>query len=146
MKKIALLVLTVILALPLSAQLRVKAKTDLKQIGTIRMGVITVFQSSQAGFSMSLKTTNQYDDPGIFHLGKDKESAIATLDDMLGMLEEGPTGEALSVDTGFGTCLLKVDKQLGVTILNFSFDGCAGIQSMSKGELNKVKTMIEKAE
>ena len=142
MKRILITLAAIIMALPALAQLNVTAKTDSKQIGTVRTGIIRVFRSS-SGYSMALTTDNRYDDAQVFFLGEDKESALATLDDMVGIID-GDGDEALEVETGTGKCLLKVTKQLGVKILTFSFYGAAGTQSMSKGELNKVKGIVEK--
>lgn len=143
MKRILITLAAILMAIPAFAQLNVTRKTDNKQIGTVRTGIIRVFQSS-SGFAMALTTDNQFDEAQVFFLGADKDSAKATLDDMVALIDEG-SEETTEVDTGTGKCLLKVTKQLGVKILSFSFYGAAGTQSMSKGELNKVKAIVEKA-
>lgn len=144
MKKYLFLLVSLLIAIPASAQLNVKAKSSIKPIGSVRTGIINVFQADSL-FYISLKTDNNYDDPGIFDLGKGKDAAFATLDDMVKILNDGEPGEAYQVDGGHGrTCTLVVAKQLGVRILKFSFPECAGSQSMSKGELEKVKDIIDK--
>lgn len=144
MKRYLFFVIAVLLSIPASAQLNVKAKSNVKPIGTIRTGVINVFQQDSL-FFISLKTNNAFDDPGIFNLGKGKESAFATLDDLVGILENGEPGEAYQVESRPGrTCTLVVGKQLGVRIVTFSFDECAGTQSMSKGEFEKVRGIVDR--
>lgn len=144
MKKYVFILAAILLAIPASAQLNIKAKGSSKPIGSVRTGIINVFQTDSL-FYISLKTDNSFDEPGVFDLGKGKEAAFATIDDMIQLISEGETGEIYQVDGGHGrTVNLSVTKQLGVRILTFSFPGCAGQQSMSKGELEKVRGIVEK--
>lgn len=145
MKRILILLAVILAAVPATAQLRVKAKAESKQIGTIRTGIIRISQD-EGGIYMAMTTDNQFDDPGIFNLGPDREGAAATIDDLLGILEEGDTDAMLSVESSPGhTCFVSVTKQLGVKVVRFAFDNCAGTQSMSKGELEKARKIVEKA-
>lgn len=45
------------------------------------------FNNADSVYYVALSTTNQFDDHMVFQLGKGKESAIATLDDFLNMME-----------------------------------------------------------
>lgn len=144
MKKFVLLVAVFLAAIPAFAQLNVKASAKSKNIASIRMGVIRV-SSSDAGFFLSMTTDNQFDRPGVFFLGADKESATATVDGMLAILAENDTDAMTTVECSPGVeCNLYVKTQLGVPVLWFKFDGCAGRQGLSKGELERVKAAVNK--
>ena len=144
MKKFVLLVAVCLAAIPAFAQLNVKASVKSKTIATFRMGVISVdFGSS--GYKLVLVTDNQFDKPGIFYLGQDQESATKTVDDMIAILEEADTDAAVSAECGPGQeCMLTVRKQLGVPVLWYKFQGCAGRQGLSMDELKKVRAAINK--
>ena len=144
MKKFLSFWAIVMIALPLSAQLKQTSKVKVTTLATIRMGVITVAQSEK-GISMSLTTNNRFDNPGFFFLGETKESALASIDDLIQLLDESTEGEAITVESSPGEqCQLIPQKQLGLKTIYFKFDGCAGMQNMSKAEFEKVREAIAK--
>ena len=141
MKKILLTIMIALTALPLFGQLKTKSSNKIDNLGSVRMGVITVLQSN-IGISMGMTTDNRFDNPGIFVLGEDKDSAIQTLNDLIGILEGE---ETVTVECAPShECDLMPKKQLGVKTLYFYFDSCAGKQNVTRQELEKVIDIIEK--
>ena len=143
MKKILLTLAVVLMALPLSAQLKTTGKNSFKTLGTVRMGVVLVTQGD-AGIAMGVNTNNRFDNPGFFFLGGDKESALQTVKDLIDVLENGEEGDMITVECAPGhKCDLIPKKQLGIKTLFFYFDDCAGYQNMTRQELEKISSIRE---
>lgn len=140
------LLAVILAAVPASAQLRVKAKSEAKTLGTIRMGMIRVHQLDGLIY-LSMDTNNQFDLPGIFDLGEGKEAALATVDDLVAFLAETDPEERVVVESSRDAdCVLQVDIQIGIRVLRFSFTDRAGYQEMMEKDLKRIRSIIEKAE
>ena len=145
MKKAILTLAVILMAIPAFSQLNVKSKTPkAERLTSLRMGVIELKRSEALGYFMTMSTDNQFDKPGLFLLGETAEDAQSTVRDMISILDGGEESGTVSVKASPKVdCTLYVSKQLGVPVLWFKFDGCAGRQGLSKKELTKILESIK---
>lgn len=98
------------------------------------------FDTSDSTYYIALTTTNQFDDYMMFKLGKGKESALQTIDDLLAFMEQGEKGDVISVENGFGQeYRIYVYDHLN---LNMASDCHAGTRIMQKPRINRWKRLI----
>ena len=144
MKKTILAALALLVCVSAAAQLNVKKKQAATEtIATVRSGAVKLVARDSVICAI-FPSTNQFDDAGVFFLGKGAASAIETLDDMVALIAEGEIGSGVDVEQAGKTVRLRVDKQLGVRVLYLDFPGQAGLISTSKGELEKMKSALVK--
>lgn len=145
MKKTVLALAAILACISASAQLNVKSSREAtKTIATLRTGFVKLCAAEDC-FYFTLPSSNKFESPQLFYLGKDPDAAIQTLDDLVKMIAPDKVGTSVEVENGpSGTCTILVEKQVGVTVLYFSFPGCAGLFSTSKGELEKMKAALVK--
>lgn len=144
MKKIIIAAIAALLCLPSFAQLNVQSSRKATQtIATLRAGTVKVCAAEKFIY-FTLPSTNQFDGPGMFVLGTDKDSAIATLDDLIQLVQTGEIGSSVEAQNGPKTCTIRVDKQIGVRVLYFDFPDHAGQANTMKSELEKMKAALNK--
>ncbi|MBR1576860.1 MAG: hypothetical protein IJ654_10510 [Bacteroidales bacterium] len=144
MKKIALAAIAAFVCVSAAAQLNVKnARKATETITAIRTGFVRLCAAEKFIY-FTLPSSNQFDGSQMFVLGKDKESALATLDDLIELVQQGEIGSSIEASNGPETCMIRVDKQLGVRVLYFDFPGCAGYCNTSKGEMEKLRAALKK--
>lgn len=144
MKKAIIAAIAALVCVSAAAQLNVrKTRSATETIATLRTGTVRLCARDSIIY-FSLPSTNQFDNPGVFYLGKNSASAIETLDDLVGLLADGEVGSSVEVGQPGGTVTIRVDKQIGVRVLYFDFPGQAGLASTSKGELEKMKSALVK--
>lgn len=137
MKKTLTLLALLLISMGAMAQLNITSKRE----NTIeRLTQELFFDTSDSTYYISLTTTNQFDDPMLFKLGKGKESALQTIDDLLAFMEQGEKGDVISVENGFG-------KEYRIYIydhlnLNMASDFHAGTRIMQKPRINRWKRLI----
>ena len=81
MKKIFILIMTMLMPMMAEAQIKITEKSNTQKLMTIRMGKINLFFDND--YYLALETSNQFDDPMILPLGKDKKTAIETLENLM---------------------------------------------------------------
>ena len=129
-------------ATPAKAQLNVTKKTTKAEtITTARTGLIALKQSENVYYA-SLLSTNKFDDSGIFFLGKDKESALATLKDLSELYDNLNDNERIEVKDISGNTVTITKGMTGNLILNFP--QLAGICYWHKSEIKKFAKALEK--
>ena len=144
MKKAIIAAIAALVCVSAAAQLNVrKTRSATETIATLRTGTVRLCARDSIIF-FSLPSTNQFDDPALFYLGEGAASAIDTLDDLVGLLADGDVGSSVDVEQPRGVVTIRVDKQIGVRVLFFTFPGQAGLVSTSKGELGKMKAALVK--
>ena len=145
MKKTAFaLILAVLVMLPVSAfaQLNIKSETTkLKPLATSRAGSVTLTYIG-GWYSVSINSTNQFEDPKSFYLGETKESAIKTLDDLLEIAGDG--SKIVKVENYYRIVRLYGNNLMGTKVVVFDFGSSAGTYQLSTMELRKFKKAIEK--
>jgi hypothetical protein len=95
MKRMILLVIMMVFLFPYvgHAQLNITNKSEkIERISSARTGFISLNKQGDI-YYVGLHSSNQFDNPGIFYLGKDKESSLATLNDLLTLQETLKKGE-----------------------------------------------------
>jgi hypothetical protein len=103
-------------------------------LASVRMGFVNLKLSGDGTYYLAMKTTNQFDDYMILKLGENKESAIQSLNDLVGIFDS-LNGEASQyIQNGYGR-ELRLWKLMGGLYL--SSDGYAGDANIGKGELKK---------
>jgi hypothetical protein len=145
MKKFVIAALAALVCVSAAAQLKVKASASApKTIAVLRSGTVRVVASDE-GIYFTLPSTNRFDNEPSFFLGKDADSAVQTLADLVALIENGDPGSVTEAERWPGqSCTLLVDKQLGVKVLYLDYSGLAGQASTSKGELEKMSAAILK--
>lgn len=98
------------------------------------------YDTSDSTYYIALTTSNQFDDYMMFILGKGKESAIQTIDDLLAFMEQGEKGDVITVDNGFG-------KEYKIYVydhlnLNMASNDHAGTRIMQKPRINRWRRLI----
>ena len=117
-----------------NAQLNVKREAEkFEKIASARTGLVDLMNHDER-YYIAFPTTNQFDDPFIFYLGNDKESAIKTLKDLIELCGTITKEDMLTIDNEGKE--LRITKGLAGA-LYFAMDGYAGIASTVKSELNK---------
>lgn len=144
MKKLIIAAIAALVCVSAAAQLNVKkSRSATETIVTLRAGHVRLCAADSLIYFV-LPSSNQFDDPQLFYLGKTADSAVETLDDLAALLADGDVGSSVDVDQRGRTVTIRVEKQLGVRVLYFDFPKCAGLVSTSKGELDKMKAALVK--
>ena len=137
MKRIILLVTMMVFLFPYMghAQLNITNKSDkIERISSARTGLISLNKQGDI-YYVGLHSSNQFDNPGIFYLGKDKESSLATLNDLLTLQETLKKGECVDVKDISGKKISISQAMTGN--LAFQFSDMAGICYLHKNEIKK---------
>lgn len=141
MKKTLTLLTLLLISVGVMAQLNVTSQRE----NTIeKLGQELRYDTSDSTYYLALTTTNQFDDPMIFKLGKGDKSAIQTLKDLISFLETSQKGDVIEVDNGFGETynIRKYDNKNLVITAN----GYAGHRFIWMMKLDRWKFLIESKE
>ena len=96
MKRIILFATLMLISITSFAQLNVQSKSDaLQTICSLRTGLVKAYYH-EGIYSVDIPSTNQFDEGGLFFLGRDKEGALKTLDDLIHFLESAGNGESIT--------------------------------------------------
>lgn len=116
-----------------------------QRLGGFRSGVAAVM-SRDGEIYLLLPSTNQFDDYFSFVLGKDKESALQTLDDLENLFASKNNGDYVSFQTCDGKYTYEafVGYTFGVGGLNFEADWYAGEIGFSASEIPRVRKIIQR--
>lgn len=143
MKRILLLfALIALFPFVASAQLNIQGKTSKSEkLASARSGIVTLYQNGDT-YSITIKSSNKFDDPATFFLGMTKESSIATLKDMIGLFDTMEVQSVVDVKDA-------VDKPITIVriskpTLSLKFPGIAGDCWLMKTELQKFLESITK--
>lgn len=99
------------------------------------------YDSTDNTYYIVLTSSNRFDDRMFLKLGKGKESAMATLKDLGGIIETAAMEDFINVDTGFGEqyTLSKFDKS-SIMVMG---KGYAGHSFIYKSKLERWSSLIE---
>jgi putative component of toxin-antitoxin plasmid stabilization module len=137
MKKTLTLLALLLISMGAMAQLNVTSQRE----NTIEKITQELFyNTSDSTYYIALTTSNQFDDYMMFKLGKGKESALQTIDDLLAFMEQGEKGDVISVENGFG-------KEYRIYVydhlnLNMASDHHAGTRIMQKPRIKRWRRLI----
>jgi putative component of toxin-antitoxin plasmid stabilization module len=137
MKKALTLLALLLISVGAMAQLNVTSQRE----NTIEKITQELFyNTSDSAYYIALTTSNQFDDYMMFKLGKGKESALQTIDDLLAFMEQGEKGDVISVENGFG-------KEYRIYVydhlnLNMASDYHAGTRIIQKPRINRWRRLI----
>lgn len=137
MKKTLTLLVTLLISVGAMAQLNV---TSSGKNTRERISDELWFNNADSVYYVVLSTTNQFDDHMVFQLGKGKESAIATLDDFLNMMETFNQGDHVKADNGYGT-IYTISKWDNLN-LKIDADGFAGDRWLQKPRIKRWRKQI----
>ena len=140
MKRIILALLIALLPSVSQAQLKIKSKTEAAEtICSYRTGYEKLLYSEDLGYYLCLGSTNRYDKPLLFPLGEDKESAVATLKDLLSLPEAIGNEDMITVEGFVGEQVrISVEELLGIKGINFKGEGMAGTGGITPSNLKKM--------
>ena len=116
-----------------------------QRLGGFRSGIAQVM-SRDGEIYLLLPSTNQLDDYFSFVLGKDKESALQTLDDIENLFVNTKNGDYVSFQTCAGeyTYQARVEYLLGIGTLLFDAEWYAGEIGFSSSEIPRVRRIIQR--
>lgn len=138
MKKTLTLLVALLISVGAMAQLNVTSAHE----NTIEnLGQNLKYDSADSIYYIVLTTSNRFDDPMLFNLGKGKESAMATLKDLKGFIETSAKGDVINVDSGFGK-QYRLDKYDKFNIM-VTGKGYAGHSFIYKNKLERWSWLIE---
>lgn len=139
MKRILLIIALAILPMVCHAQLNVTRKVEkMEKLSSARLGLVSLNRQGDL-FYIGLPTTNQYDDPFILYLGDGQESAMKTLEDLIGLHSTIEKGSPIVIKNGKHECTISK----GVGTLNLNQEGFAGYGELAKTELQKFLKVVK---
>ena len=128
-----------------NAQLNVTSQIEKpsEEVGTIRMMSIYLKYSDGLGYFLTIDTDNRFDGAMIFCLGNNAESAIATVNDMISLIDK----HIASTEVKQGSSIFTLSNyKFAKNYLYFQQKGYAGDNAMSKKELEKIIKKIKEKE
>lgn len=130
---------------PAFAQLNIKSEqTKVEKVGTLRSTYAFLYVEGTTYF-LSVRSSNQFDDPCLFFLGDDADSAILTLNDLCELCETMDNNAAISVEDAKGQeATLVKKKMVGKPYLDISMEGQAGTSNLTLAEFKKAIELIKK--
>ena len=148
MKKIIFLLSFVVFGIisQANAQLNVTSKIEKEPeaVCTLRMQYSWLKWSPDLGYFIAAKTDNQFDDPLLFVLGKTGESAIATLKDIIALIENQVA--LTTVQQSGKEYTLILEKMIGKYYISIKEEGNAGDTNFTPKELEKGIKKIKERE
>lgn len=127
-------------------QLTVKGTYDGSKTQSCTLNINDCFlkYNPESGFFITSNTDNRYDKNAYFFVGKDKESALETINDLIYIFDNQDKGFTAEVEMAGDNHTLILDKQMGRYCLWIKSKGCAGKWWLMKKNLEKGKEWIEK--
>lgn len=140
MKKIliALIALVALSSHVADAQIKVKSKSNMETLLSIRMGFITL--NYDGSYYLAMSTTNKFDKPMILPLGKSKEEAIETTKSLIEITTTIGKGDCVKIVSAYGT-EFRIYRFAKNTI-TINADGHAAASNTNKAELTKILDKI----
>lgn len=135
MKKIFVIIISTMILMPTmaDAQIKIESRKTTETLLSLRMGFIDL--TYNGSYFLSMSTTNQFDDPIVISLGKDKQEAMQTLQNLIDLTTSIKKGECITIENTFGE-KLRIFRYCKNTISIFS-DGRAGSSNTNKSELSR---------
>jgi len=100
MKKFVIFIIAMMMTVIADAQITIKGKSNTETLLSIRMGFITL--KYDGTYYLTMSTTNQFDDPMILPLGKDKKEAMQTLDALIDITTSIKKGDCIKIESIYG--------------------------------------------
>lgn len=139
MKKILILVLLVItINYQSSAQITYISQSKIETILKLRGGTVRLCKDNTNTYYIVLPTSNRFDDPFLFYLGKSKDESINTIDELIKLMDNMEKDEIISIINGNNKITLKKYVVIGVSALNLIADKYAGVIALTKNEALKI--------
>lgn len=138
MKKTLTLLALLLISMGAMAQLNVTSAHE----NTIeKLGQNLRYDTADSTYYIVLTSSNRFDYPMLFKLGKGKESAMETLKDLGDFIETAAKGDIINVDNGFGKqyTLGKYDK-FNIMVMG---KGYAGHSFIYKNKMERWSWLIE---
>lgn len=137
MKKLCLLFCFMCVSLYSFGQITVMGEfRSYKKIATVRASYSYVYQT-ESGYEFVSRTSNQFDNDFHFLLGEDKESAIQSAKDLIGLLENKDFENAI-ISNKNDKCVISKMSMLGANYLLLADNKHAGSCNITKKELDKI--------
>ena len=137
MKKTLTLLALLLISMGAMAQLNV---TSQRENTIVNIGQELRYDTADSTYYLVLATSNQFDDAMVFKLGKGKESAYQTLNDLKQFLATSQKGDAIDVDNGFGE--IYTIKKYNDKNLMFTAKGYAGYRFIWAMKMDRWADMI----
>jgi hypothetical protein len=143
MKKTIIAIIAMMMFLPMIADAQItigKKETAPKKIATIAMAWYDLYEYNGT-YSISLRSTNQYDDSYWLHLGN-KATAIVSLKSLIDLCDTITKDDILEIDNGAGKTYIVQKYQKGLSFQQKE-PGMAGHTYMHKMYFTKALNIIE---
>lgn len=129
-----------------SAQISgLRTSDGLKRLGVFRAASGSIYYDPIThDIFLSIPSTNRFDDNLSFYLGRSKDSALQTLDDLDAFMESAKKGDMFAFDTCYGEHHYEgvVTSGLGEKGLNFFAEDKAGVIPLAQYELIAISDII----
>lgn len=144
MKRLIAILGCLVVSLTAFAQLNVQAEhAKLERLGSLR-STYAYLNARGTTYFLSIRTTNQFDDGTRFVLGKNAESAIQTLKDLIDAANVMDVDAVLEVmDADGEQAVLVKKKMIGKPYLLIQMAGQAGSSNITPAELEKAIGLIK---
>ena len=125
------------------AQLNItEAHSKVEKVGTLRSTYASLYVQETSYF-LSVRSSNQFDDPFRFCLGLTAESSILTLNDLCRLCESMDTNSGMTIEDAKGLSIFLTKKKiLGKPYFDMRMKGQAGISNITLDELAKARELI----
>ena len=111
-----------------------KSETILKLRGnTVRL------TKTESKYWVVLPTSNRFDDPFIILLGDGEEESVATIDQMINLIDNLQTDEGVTAMNAGRELSINKRSGMGTSVLYLQMDGYAGIAGITGKELVKIR-------
>jgi hypothetical protein len=142
MKKIIFIITMILLPIIADAQISIgEKKTTMKKVATIAMSWYDLFEYN-GKFSLSLKSSNQFDDHYWLHLGE-KDEAIKSLNDLIEMCDSLEKEDVVNISNGSGKTYRVRKDGKGLSFRQIEA-GMAGYATINRMYLVKTLNVIQK--
>ena len=111
-----------------------KSETILKLRGnTVRL------TKTESKYWVVLPTSNRFDDPFIILLGDGEEESVATIDQMINLIDNLQNDEGVTAMNAGRELSINKRSGMGTSVLYLQMDGYAGIAGITGKELVKIR-------
>jgi hypothetical protein len=136
MKKFIAIIAILFSVMVCNAQITIVSQNESKteKVCTLRAMYADLYHNSEVGYYITANSSNEFDDPYIITLGKEKEDAIETMNTLINVGEN-----KLDITAQNGTSKLRMwgDSFLGIKALFVKNEHYAGNFSLNVNELKR---------
>lgn len=121
---------------------KIEKKPQTETVLKLRGNTVRLTKTDSTYF-LDLPTSNRFDDPFIIMLGNSKEESIATIDQMINLIDNLKNDENITAMNAERELSIIKRSGMGSSVLYLQMDGYAGIAGITKKELVKIRKKMD---